>query len=453
MAARGGRIRRIVAGYTGFSREARLLLLTTFVAGGAISLYWIDFNLYLRALGFDDPSIGLVSTVGQLTAALISFPAAALSDRLGRRWVLVVGLVAMTVATVGFIPDSSLAVIAVLVALYAGGQQAFFIVSVPYMAEHSDADNRSELFAAQFALQQVTNIVAALVGGVVATAIARELGLAEGGADTYRIVLVLMTGFFVAGLAALLRLRDDRPRRPVRPPPEALGEPARFPRPHLRVWSARRWGIVVVDRGRFARLVLPGFLIAIGAGQLIPFLNLFIEIRFGLDLTAINAVFAVASLGTLLAILLQPALARRLGKVGSVVVVQAVSIPFIVVLGFSPALWSVIIAMAVRNALMNAGNPIQNAFAMEHVDPAERATLSAAMSVLWSIGWVVAGAYFTALHLALGFDAYALNFVTTIVLYTIGTVLYWWWFRDAERRDAARAGGTGSSPSAAVPTG
>jgi MFS family permease len=199
--------------------------------------------------------------------------------------------------------------------------------------------------------------------------------------------------------------------------------------------------------------VLPGFLIAIGAGQLIPFLNLFIEGRFGLDLTSINAVFALASLGTFVAILLQPALARRLGKVASVVVVQAVSIPFIVILGFSPILWTVILAMAVRNSLMNAGNPIQNAFAMEHVHPTERATLSAAMSVLWSLGWVIAGVYFTALHLALGFQAYTVNFLTIIVLYAVGTGLYWWWFHDAERLDAERAIATGSSPSPARPTG
>ncbi len=44
------------------------------------------------------------------------------------------------------------------------------------------------------------------------------------------------------------------------------------------------------------------------------------------------------------------------------------------VLGFSPILWTVVLAMAVRNSLMNAGNPIFSAFAMEHVAPTERAT-------------------------------------------------------------------------------
>jgi hypothetical protein len=135
------------------------------------------------------------------------------------------------------------------------------------------------------------------------------------------------------------------------------------------------------------------------------------------------------------AILLQPALARRLGRVGSVVAVQGASIPFLVVLGFSPILWTVVIAMAVRNSLMNAGNPILNAFAMDQVAPGQRARLSATMAALWSTGWVIGGPYYSLLQAVLGFEAgYAVNFLTIIVLYSTATTLYWLWFRDAEPR-------------------
>ena len=180
--------------------------------------------------------------------------------------------------------------------------------------------------------------------------------------------------------------------------------------------------------------MFPGFLISVGAGQVIPFLNIFVQRKFGLDLTSLNAVFAFTSLGTVAAILAQPTLARRFGQITSVVIVQAASIPFLVVLGFSPVLWMVILAMAVRNSLMNAGNPIFSAFAMEQVTPAERATLSAAMSVLWQIGWVVGGTWYAVLQALLGFDGgYTVNFVTIITLYTIATGLYWAWFRAVDR--------------------
>jgi MFS family permease len=192
------------------------------------------------------------------------------------------------------------------------------------------------------------------------------------------------------------------------------------------------------DPGTFWRLLIPGFLIALGAGQVIPYLNVFIEGKFDLDLAALNVIFAVTSLGTTIAILVQPALARRFGKVGSVVLVQGASIPFLVVLGFSPILGTVIIAMMVRNSLMNAGNPIASAFAMEQLRPAERATYSATASLLWSLGWVIAGLWYSLLQDSLGFDAgYTVNFLTIIVLYSLGTWLYWHWFHGVEARTPA----------------
>src|SRR5450759_345055 len=128
----------------------------------------------------------------------------------------------------------------------------------------------------------------------------------------------------------------------------AAGEPAAFPVSAYRARAHPRAGSRIPRRRTFIRLLLPGFLISLGAGQVIPFLNLFIQRKFGLDIASLNAVFAVTALGTVIAILLQPTLARRFGKISSVVLVQAGSIPFLVVLGFSPVLWTVIAAMAVH---------------------------------------------------------------------------------------------------------
>jgi hypothetical protein len=72
------------------------------------------------------------------------------------------------------------------------------------------------------------------------------------------------------------------------------------------------------------------------------------------------------------------------------------------------------------------------------VTPAERATLSAAMSVLWQVGWVIGGVWYAVLQAVLGFyGGYTVNFVTIITLYTTATVLYWLWFRDVDRRALA----------------
>jgi MFS family permease len=427
---------RLFGGIGRFHRDARLFLITTVVSGGALSLYWIDFNLYLASLGLEPATIGVVATVGSTAGALAAFPASALSDRLGRRTVMAGGLVLALIAVIGLLLSEAVVAIAVFAALWSVGQQSLMVVQAPFLAEHSDPEHRNELFATQSAIFTMTNVLAAVLGGVVATAIASIAGFDPGGPETYRVILVIMAVLLVAALATIGLLTDDRPRSRLGPGRlHQLGEPARHPVPVARPRALM--GITITDRGRFVRLLLPGFLIATGAGQVIPFLNLFVQQKFGLDLASLNALFAFTSLGTVAAMLAQPRLARRFGQITSVVIVQGASIPFLVVLGFSPLLWSVILAMAVRNSLMNAGNPIFSAFAMEHVAPIERATLAAAMSVLWQVGWVIGGAWYALLQATLGFDAgYTVNFVTVITLYTIATGLYWTWFRHTDRATA-----------------
>ncbi len=418
--------------YGRFKRDARWFLITSFVAGAALSLYWIDFNLYLAALGFSTAEIGIVSTLASLAGAVVAFPASAASDRLGRRALIGGGVAVSLVATVGLLATDSLLLIIVFAALWSAGQQSMLVVGAPFMAEHSDPTHRNDLFAVQFAIQNVTNIVAAVLGGVVAVVIAMAIGLDPDGPGTYRIILVIMAVLLATGLLVASRIGDDRPRTVSRARLHAVGEPAPFPRDPRR--SRFLSAIVIRDPRRIVRLLAPGLLISIGAGQVIPFLNLYVQRKFGLDLASLNAVFAVTSFGTVLAILAQPRLARRFGPITSVVIVQGLSIPFLVVLGFSPVLWTVILAIAVRNSLMNAGNPIFTSFAMGQVTTGERATLSAAMSVLWQVGWIIGGVWYALLQATVGFEAgYTVNFVTIITLYSAATALYWIWFRATDR--------------------
>ncbi len=438
-----GGLRRYARSFTGFERDARIFLAASLVYGVGLSLYWIDFNLYLAALGFDRAFIGIVASAGSLAGALAAFPASMLSDRVGRRLVLLGACALGSLALAGMLVAREPLAIVGLVAALGATNQAFGVLVAPFLAEHSRPANRSELFSLQFAISNITNVGAALAGAAIAALAASFGGFGAGSPETYRILLVVMVGSSILGTATIALLRDDRPRRrrdwrtlEQRPADVPSGEPiaARGDGERARARSPRPWLPGPRDRAVFLRLLIPGFLISLGAGQVIPFLNLFVEGKFGLDLASLNVVFAVTSLGTTIAILVQPALARRYGKVASVVIVQAASIPFLVVLGFSPILWTVVLAMAVRNSLMNAGNPIQNAFAMERLRPAERATFSAASSLLWSLGWVLAGPWYSALQATLGFaGGYAVNFVTIILLYSVATYLYWTWFRDAER--------------------
>jgi MFS family permease len=411
--------------FTGFGRDARRFLITTVVFGAAISLYWIDFNLYLDAIGINRPTIGLLMAVSQLAGVIVALPASAISNRFGRRNVMAAGMVLVALALFVVLPGH-LPLLFVGVALFGAGSQIVNVVQVPYIAEHTRPEQRNEYFATWSALGFMTGLISALVGGAVAQVLASGLGLASSAAP-YQVLLVGITVLGIAGLVTVLLLSDDRAtlaREREREP----NRPGRF-------------GLHVSNRALFFKLLLPGFITSLGAGQLIPFLNVFIQTKFSLDLAAINAFFAITSLGTTVAVLMQPAIARRFGRIGSIVLVQGASIPFLLVLGFSPLLWTVVMALAVRNSLMNAGSPIFDAFAMEKVSAGERALLSALMTLLWSLGWTVAPIYYSQLQQRLDFTtAYAVDFFTIIVLYTISTTLLWKWFRHTDHEVRATMG-------------
>ena len=444
-------LRRYARSFTGFERDARIFLVTTLVYGVALSLWWVNFNLYLVALDFDPAFIGIAATAASAAGVVFAFPASILSDRIGRRLVLALGTAGATLGIIGLLLTTEPVAILLCAAVVGAANQAFFVVQSPLLMERSRPEHRSELFSLQFAISSVTNVGAALLGGAIAAILGGAAGAADaagsgaGDPSAYRVLLAVMAVAAALATLTVLALRDDRPRRrrdwrtlEQRPVDGWAGEPIAA-RPDVAPAAARRSAGLGIprpsDSRTFWRLLIPGFLIALGAGQVIPFLNVFIEGKFGLDLAALNVIFAITSLGTAIAIMVQPALARRFGKVASVTLVQGASIPFLVVLGFSPILWTVIGAMAVRNSLMNAGNPIANAFAMEQLRPAERATFSATGSLLWSLGWVIAGPWYSFLQQGLGFEAgYTVNFVTIIVLYSAGTWLYWHWFHAVEEQ-------------------
>lgn len=447
-------LRRYARSFTGFERDARIFLLTTLVYGVALSLWWVDFNLYLTALGFDPAFIGIAGTAGSAAGVLIAFPAGILADRIGRRLVLALGTGGATLALAGLLFATSGPAILALAAAMGAANQAFFVVQSPFLMERSRPEHRNELFSLQFAISNVTNVGAALLGGAIAAVIGSAAGMGSSDPSVYQILLVVMVVAAALSTVTVLALRDDRPRRrrdwrtlEQRHDDPWAGEPISARPDRAPVTRRARLGIPRPANPRvFWQLLVPGFLIALGAGQVIPYLNVFVERKFELDLAALNVIFAITSLGTAIAILVQPALARRFGKVGSVVLVQGVSIPFLVVLGFSPVLWTVIVAMAIRNSLMNAGNPIANAFAMEQLPAGERATYAATASLLWSLGWVIAGPWYSLLQATLGFDGgYTVNFATIIVLYSLGTWLYWHWFHGVEARPAQRAQGSAAA--------
>ena len=305
------------------------------------------------------------------------------------------------------------------------------VVTSPFLTEHSDAEHRNELFAAQYAIQNVTSIVAALLGGIGAAAIVSLAGLDPSGPATYRVILLIMAGLLTVALATVVAL-DGRPA--AGRDPGTTGHRWRAVR--LPAGSAPVAGHVR-DRGQGPTTVRPSRLSGLPhrhrrrPGHPLPEPVRAAEVRSGPDLAECRLRHHQpghrgrdpCSAETRSPVRSDHLRRHRPGGEHSLPCRPRLL----------AVLWMVILAMAVRNALMNAGNPIFTAFAMEQVTPSERASLSAAMtSCCRSAGWWAGSGSSSSRGASGSRSGFTVDFVTIITLYTIATALYWIWFRSSD---------------------
>jgi MFS family permease len=164
---------------------------------------------------------------------------------------------------------------------------------------------------------------------------------------------------------------------------------------------------------------------SIGAGLFMPFLNIFFRVQYAQPDPVIGNVLAWGALAMGIGMLIAPPLADRMGKIQLVVITQALSIPFLILMGFSPWFWLSALSHYARLALMNMGGPIYNTFVMEHVEAKARALVASLTSMAFNFGWAFSPTISGWLQVHYGFaPVYAL----VVVIYTFTVYLYWRFF-------------------------
>lgn len=191
-----------------------------------------------------------------------------------------------------------------------------------------------------------------------------------------------------------------------------------------------------IDWGLHAKLVAPAMMIGLGAGLIIPFLNLYFRDRFGLSEGAIGLLFSVMQAFMVAGNLFGPAVSRRVGLVRGVVVTQLVSVPFMVALALSTWFPLVAASFFLRSALMNMNQPLSSHFAMEVVPKRDHAITNSLLSLSWYLAWTVSADVGGALIERKG---YTEPLMIAAVLYVAASVLYWYFFKDVEEGRVPRA--------------
>jgi MFS family permease len=182
---------------------------------------------------------------------------------------------------------------------------------------------------------------------------------------------------------------------------------------------------------------IPALLIGFGAGLVIPYLNLYFSDRFAASNTMIGVIISLGQAATAIAIIIGPLVVRKVGEVKAVVILQLLSLPFLLLTAFTEHLWLAAVGFLFRQALMNAGNPIQSSLMMSMVDDSVKGLANSVNQMVFNLGWAVMGPVSTGIVLNYGtYWGYATVFTITAILYLIGSIYYFIVFSklNSERR-------------------
>jgi MFS family permease len=397
-----------------FSRNARLYLLFVVIMGAAMGVFRLLFNFYVLSLGYDEALLGSLITVSSLTALLAALPMGYLADLLGRKNSLLISgaLTSFSIMAIVIWPKQEMLYLMNIVSGL--GQSLGAVTMAPFLMENSGDKERTYLFSFSSGLQMAMASLGNWIGGYLPTwvGLTREVPAVSSEAYAGALMVVSLTvALALIPLSMLRTPRQSRTERSVFAPFKYFSEKPRL----------------------LGKMILPMLITSIGAGLIMPFMNVFFRQVHHQPDPVIGSLFAWGSLAMGVGLLLAPPLADRMGKIQLVVATQALSIPFLIILGFSPIFWLSTISYYIRLALMNMSGPVYQTFVMEHVEPSARATVASLASMAWNFGWAFSPTISGYLQVRYGFGP---PFLGTIILYTISTIMYWAFFLHGKERAA-----------------
>lgn len=398
-----------------FNRDTKLFLLSTLLYGFSFSVWELFFNLYILSLGFNSDMLGLIRSSTPLAALFLGLPLGMLSDRIGRRKSMLIGL---GVGFIGMFFEVRLvnpALILFFGLVQGAGFMLYFVSQPPFIMAASKQENQAMIFSLNFGLLTLASTVGNLIAGQVPDLLERSYGLVQGGAVSYQWVITAGILLATTSLIPIFLIREPKVHkndRAVRTPLKAV----------FRKLTARP--IV-------RQLALINLIIGFGASILIPYLNVFLRGKFEIGDDLLGLIFSMSSLVVFLGSLVTPWLVKvTRSRIIPTVATQGASVVFLFTLGFSPFLWLAAFSLLMRSVLMQMSAPLLDNYAMIFSPPEEHGAISSVRGIGWQTGQAI-GIFISGLvQTRFGFSPL---FVTTGVLYAVAIILIWIFFRQGEK--------------------
>jgi MFS family permease len=335
--------------------DAKLLMASRGIRAFAFSYLNIVFAIYLDRLGYSTVTVGVIFSVAYISSAFVTAVWGYLSDRIGRRKILMLLALLTIVSNVILIYFTSLVFIlaAVIIAnVGAGGSGGggsgggpFNPVEEALLAEKCQPENRNQIFAINSCVGSIMGALGALASGL-PQFLQEERGWS--GVESYK-PLFILTIFFSVVLWFVYKsiTEQNQPRNTER-----------------RI--SRSTGTFVTKMSLLA--VVDNF----GAGMAGSLVSYWFFLRFGVELKSLGVIFFASYILAALSFLSAPLIARRLGVVRTMAFSHGLASLIYLILPLAPTLAPAAALLMIRSFFAYMDNPLRASFTMAMVKSSER---------------------------------------------------------------------------------
>jgi MFS family permease len=351
------------------SHDGRLLFATRIIRLFAYGLLSVVLVLYLTQIGLDESWVGLLLSLTLAGDAVISLWITTQADRIGRRRMLIVGagLIIFAGLIFGLTDEFLLLTLAAIIGTISpSGNEVgpFLAIEQAGLSQTVSDQQRTQIFAWYNLVGSLATATGALVGGVIAQML-QNTGVSP--LTSYRAILVVYA--LLGGMLALLFTRLSAAVEVVEPPP--VGQ--RFGLTHSR-------SIVFQLSLLFALDAFAGGLVV---QSLIAY---WFNVRFGVDIAVIGAIFFGANIFAGLSALAAARIAARVGLINTMVFTHIPSNILLMLVPLMPSLPLAIAVLLARFSISQMDVPTRQSYVMAVVKPEERSAAAGITGIARTVG-------------------------------------------------------------------
>lgn len=411
-----------------WNRNIRLFFLANIFYQVGSGMFSVLYNLYIQSLGYNENINGSIVSVQSLATALMFIPVGFLGDRKSHKIILIVGALFTGLTFIGRAyaeAELSMQLLAIGSGLFVS---CFQVLAVPFLAENVSKDQRLKLFSYHFSMVLAAQVLGSLGGGYIA-----DLLQDAGWNQTSSLQTVLMIGGIASLISFIPLLFVIEPR--VNQITVTKLQPSSIPASNNSLASKdvkSEWKVI-------GQLTLIQLIVGIGSGLVIPYLNLYFVNRFSVNLTTVGLLISLGQIMTIISMMIGPMLVIRIGQVRALVCFQLLSLPFLLITGFTNLLAIASISFLFRQALMNAANPIHSTIMVESVSDSRRGIVNSLTQTAFMLGWASMGtvqSYFVTTYGS--YWGYAITFSITGVLYVTAASLFYFLFGGRKKKSISQ---------------